>query len=594
MSSEPAFEESRRLTGSNLYFDGCGAALETAHGVPLDDALLAAWRACIGRVRAALGWPDAAIAVRRHATGASLAFAAPIDQLYTAAEANEWAWLASLHQLRRAIDLGDWHAPGHAAAWDEASAMQTLHAMAAEEANPALIALLEAANARHVPAHPDDDVLSLGEGSGSRSWPIRALPASTDVPWTELHGVPLAVVTGSNGKTTVVRLLAAMATEAGRVTGTTSTDGVALEGRFLEESDFSGPSGARMLLRRPEVETAVLETARGGLLRRGLAVEHAQAAVVTNIAADHLGEFGVQTLAELAETKLLVARAVGAGGRVVLNADDPVLAKAGKRVAAEMAWFTLDPANPIVRAHVVGGGTAALLDGSALVLIERGNRTVLASADTLPIALGGAARHNLANALAAAAAAGALGIDHGAIRRTLERFGRSPEDNPGRANVIELGGAHLFLDYVHNPHGMAALAAALERFPARRRLVLLGQAGDRDDASIRELARAALALRPDRVVLKEMDAYLRGRAPGEVTRLMTSALIDAGFPGDAIAAAPTEVDAVRAALTWAEPGDLLVLGIHQDRRAVMAFLDSVRGGGWAAGKPLPAHASAMQ
>jgi len=349
-----------------------------------------------------------------------------------------------------------------------------------------------------------------------------------------------------------------------------------------------------MLLRRPEVETAVLETARGGLLRRGLAVEHAQAAVVTNIAADHLGEFGVQTLAELAETKLLVARAVGAGGRVVLNADDPVLAKAGQRVAAELAWFTLDPANPIVRAHVAGGGTAALLDGTAVVLIERGNRTVLASADTVPIALGGAARHNLANALAAAAAAGALGIDHGAIRRALERFGRSPEDNPGRANVIELGGVHLFLDYVHNPHGMAALAAALERYPARRRLVLLGQAGDRDDASIRELARAALALRPDRVVLKEMDAYLRGRAPGDVTRLMSSALIDAGYPGEAIAAAPTEVDAVRTALAWAEPGDLLVLAVHQDRRAVMAFLDSLRGTGWAAGTALPAHAPAMQ
>jgi UDP-N-acetylmuramyl tripeptide synthase len=242
----------------------------------------------------------------------------------------------------------------------------------------------------------------------------------------------------------------------------------------------------------------------------------------------------------------------------------------------------------------VGGGTAALLDGSALVLIERGSRTVLASADTMPIALGGAARHNLANALAAAAAAGALGIDHGAIRRALERFGESPADNPGRANVIELGGAHLFLDYVHNPHGLAALAAALQRFPARRRLVLLGQAGDRDDASIRELARAALALSPDQVVIKEMDAYLRGRAPGEVTRLMTSALTDAGYPGEAIAAAPTEVDAVRMALAWAEPGDLLVLGIHQDRRAVMAFLDSVRGAGWAAGTPLPAQASTMQ
>jgi UDP-N-acetylmuramyl tripeptide synthase len=385
-----------------------------------------------------------------------------------------------------------------------------------------------------------------------------------------------------------------MATEAGRVAGTTTTDGVALQGRFLEESDFSGPSGARMLLRQREVETAVLETARGGLLRRGLAVEHALASVVTNIAADHLGEFGVQSLAELAETKLLVARAVGAGGRVVLNADDPVLAQAGPRVAAELAWFTLDRANPLVRAHVEGGGTAAVFDGSSLVLIERGRRTILGSAESMPIALGGAARYNVANALAAAAAAGALGIDHNAVRRALDRFGRSPADNPGRANVIELGGAHLFLDYVHNPHGMAALATALERFPARRRLVLLGQAGDRDDTAIRELARGALALRPDRVVLKEMDAYRRGRAPDEVSGLMTAALIDAGYPRESITAAPTELDAVRAALAWAEPGDLLVLGIHQDRRGVMTYLDTLRGAGWTAGRPLPAHASAVQ
>jgi UDP-N-acetylmuramyl tripeptide synthase len=160
--------------------------------------------------------------------------------------------------------------------------------------------------------------------------------------------------------------------------------------------------------------------------------------------------------------------------------------------------------------------------------------------------------------------------------------------------VIELGGVHLFLDYVHNPHGMAALGAALASYPARRRLVLLGQAGDRDDTAIRELARAALALRPDRVVLKEMEAYLRGRAPGEITRLMTASLMEAGYPREAITAAPTELDAVRAALAWAEPGDLLVLGIHQDRRAVMAFLDSLRGAGWVAGRPLPAHASAVQ
>jgi UDP-N-acetylmuramyl tripeptide synthase len=278
----------------------------------------------------------------------------------------------------------------------------------------------------------------------------------------------------------------------------------------------------------------------------------------------------------------------------VLNGDDPVLVRWADRVRAEIVWFSLDPSAPVVRAHLERGGAAAVLEEGRLLLIERGARTLLASVDAMPFALGGAAHHNVANALAAIAAAGALGIESEAIRRALERFGRSPADNPGRANQIELGGVHLFLDYFHNPHGVAALSTALERYPSRRRLVLLGQAGDRDDASIRELARAALALRPDRVVLKEMDAYLRGRAPGEVPGLMTAALVEAGFPRESIVTAPAEVDAVRAALAWAGAGDLLVLGIHQDRRAVMTLLDSLREAGWSAGRPLPAQVAAVQ
>jgi cyanophycin synthetase len=574
--------DSRRVTGPGILLDGPGAVMDVALDAPTRDRAIEAWRDAATRMLAAVGLPGAQLRSRYFQGGATLGFTAPPDTLYTATELNEWAWASAEAAIA-----------GSGAPAMEPDAAR-LRAALELERNPAMLALRTAAHGRGVNFLAGEEAVSVGSGTGVRVWPERELPHPDQVPWDRVHDVPIALVTGSNGKTTVVRLLAAMATEAGRVAGTTTTDGVALQGRFLEESDFSGPSGARKLLRQPEVETAVLETARGGLLRRGLAVEHAQASVVTNIAADHLGEFGVQTLAQLAETKLLVARAVGAGGRVVLNADDPVLAKAGARVAAQLAWFTLDPANPLVRTHVDGGGTAAVVDGSSLVLIERGRRTILVSADSMPMTLGGAARYNVANALAAAAAAGALGIDHGAIRQALERFGRSPADNPGRANVIELGGAHLFLDYVHNPHGMAALATALERFPARRRLVLLGQAGDRDDTSIRELARGALALRPDRVVLKEMEAYLRGRAPGEVSRLMTAALTDAGYSREAITAAPTELDAVRAALAWAEPGDLLVLGIHQDRRAVMTFLESLRGAGWTAGRPLPSHAPAMQ
>ena len=369
--------DSRRVTGPGLLLDGPGAVVDVALDAPTRDRAIEAWREAATRMLAAVGWPDARLHSRYFQGGATLGFTAPPDVLYTATELNEWAWASAAATIS-----------GSGAPALEPDAVR-LRAALEVERNPALLAIRAAAGAHGVNFLAGEELVSVGSGTGVQVWPERELPDPAQVSWDRVHDVPIALVTGSNGKTTVVRLLAAMATEAGRAAGTTTTDGVALEGRFLEESDFSGPSGARMLLRRPEVETAVLETARGGLLRRGLAVEHAQAAVVTNIAADHLGEFGVQTLAELAETKLLVARAVGAGGRVVLNADDPVLAKAGQRVAAELAWFTLDPANPIVRAHVAGGGTAALLDGTAVVLIERGNRTVLASADTVPIALGG-------------------------------------------------------------------------------------------------------------------------------------------------------------------------------------------------------------
>jgi UDP-N-acetylmuramyl tripeptide synthase len=574
--------DSRRVTGPGLLLDGPGAVLDVALDGPADNRAIDAWRDAATRMLSAVGLRDARLETRHFHGGATLGFTAPPDILYTATDLNEWAWASA-----EAITAGGEPPPLEPAA-------ARLRAALEAERNPALVAMREAAHRHGVNFLAGEEAVSVGSGTGVRVWPELGTPEPSQVSWPEVHDIPIALVTGSNGKTSVVRLLAAMATEAGRVTGTTTTDGVAVAGRFLEESDFSGPSGARMLLRRAEVETAILETARGGLLRRGLAVEHARAAVVTNIAADHLGEFGVQTLDQLAETKLLVTRAVDPGGRVVLNAEDPILARWADRVKAEIVWFSLDPSAPLLLPHLERGGAAAVLDEGWVVLIERGARTVLASADSMPFALGGAARHNVANALAAVAAAGALGIEHGAMRRALERFGRSPEDNPGRANQIELGGVHLFLDYFHNPHGIAALSAALERYPSRRRLVLLGQAGDRDDAAIRELARAALALRPDRVVLKEMDAYLRGRAPGEIPGLMTAALVEAGYPPEAIVTAPGEVDAVRAALGWAEAGDLLVLGVHQDRRAVMALLDTLRASGWRAGRSLPSQVALVQ
>ncbi len=557
--------DSRRLTGPGLLLDGPGAVIEVRVDDARRDATIAAWREAATRMLAAVGWEGQRLAVRRYQGGASLALTAPLDALYAAADLNEWAWSATTAAM-----AADGHPELKGPEFD--SAAQRLRVAIAEERRPAVLAMRQAARERGLTFLAGEGEVSVGSGAGVMRWPLDALPDPSRVPWSEVRDVPVALVTGSNGKTTVVRLVAAMARRAGRTTGMSSTEGVTVQGRTVAEGDFSGPEGARRVLRHREVETAVLETARGGLLRRGLPVERADVAVVTNIAADHLGEFGVSSLEELAETKLLVARAVDQRGRIVLNADDPTLVRASSALHGPVVWFSLEAANPVVTGHIDAGGRAAVLDGDALVLLGGGPRETLGRVGELPIAAGGAARYNVANALAAGAAAEGLGVPADAVRATLCRFGLDPSDNPGRANSYELDGVRVVVDYAHNPHGIAALAEALERVPSTRRLVVIGQAGDRDDGAIRAMARAALALRPDRVVAKEMDAYLRGRAPGEVPGLIADELRRAGLPEAAIATSPGELPAAQEALDWARPGDLLILMLHQERNRVEELL----------------------
>jgi cyanophycin synthetase len=566
--------DSRRLTGPSLLLDGPGAILD----VHLDDAVrdraIVAWRKAAERVLEQVGWPGQRLATRVFTGGASLAFTAPPDALYAATEVNEAAWAAAWAKV-------DSQRPER----EEVVAARLRQAIA-DERNPTLMALRASARARQLTFLAGEGLVSIGSGTWSQVWPSTELPRADAVDWLHVHDIPVALVTGSNGKTTVVRLLAAIASAGEYAAGITSTDGVSVKGVSLAEGDYSGPSGARLLLRRRDVQLAVLETARGGLLRRGLSVDRAAVAVVTNVADDHLGEFGIQDLEALADVKMLVTRARRPGAAAVLNGDDARLRARGERLEAPVIWFTLEPDAPWLERHLQSGGRAAVYADRALILAEGSRRTTVARVEEVPIAVGGAARHNVANALAAVGAATALGLPIDAIARGLARFGSAEEENVGRANVMELGGVQVVVDYAHNPHGMAALAEMVAAMPARRRLVLLGQAGDRSDASIRDLARSALALRPDRIVLKEMDRYLRGRRPGEVTELMADELINAGVPAEAIIRPGDELAAVRDALAWARPGDVLLLTVHQDRPVVLALLERLRGEHWSAGDRL--------
>ncbi len=567
--------DSRRLTGPGLLLDRPGAVLELRLGGLDPEQAIAAWKRVALRLLHDVGWPNEQLATRTFGGGVSLALTAPVDALYAATSLNELAWEAA------AAELGEGPAP------DYAAGLASLHDAIATESNPALVALRDAARARGLTFLSGEEQVSVGSGKGVQVWPEASLPDVAAVDWARVHDVPMALVTGSNGKTTVVRLLAAMVRAAGRVPGYTSTDGVMVGTVAIEEGDFSGPSGARMALRRPEVEIAILETARGGLLRRGLPVEHAEVATVTNVAEDHLGEYGIGSLSELADTKLLVAKALGGRGTLVLNADDPMLVERSPAIKATITWFSLEPTSPLIAAHTQAGGTAVVAEQGQIVLIRENRRETVAIVAEVPITFRGTAEHNVANALAAVGSGAALGLEPEAMARALRKFGHDPADNAGRATLLEVGGIQILLDYAHNPHGMLALVGLAQKLPARRRLVMVGQAGDRSDEAIRELARAVWSLRPDHVVVKDMDEFLRGRAVGEVPALLADEFSRLGLPGQSLTRVGPDIAGVRKSLQWALPGDLLVLAVHQDRRAVLELFNRLTEDRWRAGEPLP-------
>ncbi|MGO1072204.1 Mur ligase family protein [Lysobacter sp. CA199] len=579
-----AFDDSRRLTGANLYFDVAGAALETRGGQPVPREL-ADWRQNIADARDALHWAEGRIVVREHASGASLAFAAPIDQLYAATEVNEWAWTDAVGAAVQPALAP--HAPGYAAYWDRGDALRTLRALAQAEARPDLIELLEQARAHGLPAYSDDDALSIGEGAGSQTWPLDGLPGSTQVPWPRLHAIPTAVVTGSNGKTTSVRLLAAMARAQGWITAYSSTDGLFVDGERVDSGDYSGPVGARTLLRQPSVQAAILETARGGILRRGVTPQQARVALVTNISPDHFGEYGVHSLDDLAQVKLTVARALGDDGVLVLNADDPLLSQRASSLAQTLAWFALDDAHPRLQAHRAQGGATCGVAAGRLWLSQGDVRHDLGAVEDLPLTLGGRARYNLANLAGAALAAVHLGVVVDRIAAVLAGFGSQPGDNPGRLQRWRFGATEVYLDYAHNPDGLRGLLEVAARRDGRLGIVL-GQAGNREDADIRALAGVVADFVPDRVVLKDIESFLRGRAPGEVAALLRQELLRRGLPETALQVCLDEARAAAELLEWAAEGDVLVLPIHNSdaRDAVVALLDRLQLGQWRPGLPL--------
>jgi UDP-N-acetylmuramyl tripeptide synthase len=564
----------RRLTGANFLMSDLGAAAEATIDDENKAMVMALWRAAARDLLDAVGWADSKIAMRAFSGGATLQISAPTDALYAATSLVEASWAQTAAKL-----AGD--------TYKQDAVVQDLRAHIANELSPKEVALAKAARDHGVTYLGHDDKISLGLGQGSKVYEISDLPAPDDVDWNSLHDVPVAMVTGTNGKSTTVRLTAAIGAAAGNCVGLSSSDWVRVGGEILDEGDYSGPAGARLAVRDPRVDLAIIETARGGLMRRGLPVPTADVCLLTNIAADHLGTYGIMDVAALADAKFQLSQAVREGGRLVLNADDPELVSRSPQFDGDITWFGLDFDKATLDVWIANNGRAAFVSEGTMMLARDGEvLPVLAVADFVP-ALGGAAKFNIYNALGAIGLADALDLPISAMTKGLAGFTDSPDENPGRGNYIEVGGLTLLIDFAHNPHGMLAIAPAIKSIPAERRLVIAGQAGDRSDKDTCELMQAIWTIEPDMVVVAELPSMLRGREPGELTKVMSDELVRLGLDDDGIIKTGTEISAVIKSFEWAKSGDFLALLVHDDRVETMELIEKLKQSGWQAGQPLP-------
>ncbi|MCI0584575.1 MAG: hypothetical protein L0227_17085 [Chloroflexi bacterium] len=421
------------------------------------------------------------------------------------------------------------------------------------------------------------------------SWVERIRRASaTPPPWIRDadRRIPIVSISGTNGKSTTTRLITRILLRAGRHVGTTTSDGILVDERIVEPGDWTGPGGAQEILRRSDLDVAVLETARGGIVLRGVGYESNEASILTNVSSDHLDLQGIHTLPELAEVKATVCRITKPDGWVILNADDPFVAAIGRSVRAHVAFFSLaGDASAVVRRHLAAGGRAYLVRRGELGEAEGARWTPLASIRDVPIALAGLARHNIANALAAAAGARALGATIEQVTTGLVDFRPISGESPGRLNIFRNGSRVAIIDFAHNEAGVSALLDVAEGIAAGAGgrvspiTIIIGTAGDRPDDTLRGMG-AIAASRAQRVAIKETLGYLRGRTREAVIGELRAGARAGGWRDEIpvyeseVAALRAELNGAGAAATGARPGEarVVVLLCHEDRPGVFALL----------------------
>lgn len=412
-------------------------------------------------------------------------------------------------------------------------------------------------------ALPSSDIEQIVSGAAAHV----AMSELGQGPQTIRPRVPVVAVTGTNGKTTTSRMIAHIARTGGTLVGWSNTDGIYIDGDLVEAGDYSGPSGAGRVLAHPQVELAVTETARGGILLKGIGVTRNDVSVVTNVTADHLGLQGIDTVDQLAEVKSVVPRITRADGWAILNGDDPRVLAMQTSIKARHWVFSRDPDSPALREVLSSGKGRAttVIDGWVSVLLPGQDAEPLIELVDVPMTLAGLSRFNVENTLAAASAALALGTPRSVVIEGLRSFLPDAEHNPGRMNFFSIGEVSVVMDLAHNEAGLEALVEVMNgvRRPGARLLLGLGVVGDRQDDLIQKLGEIA-ARDSDVLAIAHKEWYLRGRTTDELDCLMRAGAERVGVTD--ISSYPTEVAGLAALVGQAEPGDVVGLMCHAERQ----------------------------
>jgi cyanophycin synthetase len=415
--------------------------------------------------------------------------------------------------------------------------------------------------------------------------PSKGLPRNVAAPVLDMlfppgtpSRVPIVAVTGTNGKTTTTRLIAHIYKTAGLTVGYTTTDGTYIGDYLVEKGDNTGPQSAQVILRDPSVEVAVLEAARGGILRSGLGFETSDIGIVLNVAADHLGIGDIETIQDMARIKSVVAESVMPEGYAILNADDPLVAAMAQQVKAQVGYFTMNPDSDLVRNHTQRGGLAAVYENGYLSILKGDWTLRIERAENVPITLGGKAPFMIANALAACLAAYAQGVTIEEIRAAIATFKASVNQTPGRMNLFNLGSYHALIDYAHNAASYEALGGFVRNWTTGIRIGVVGGPGDRRNEDFVTLGQLSAQMF-DRIIVKE-DDDTRGRTRGEAAELICQGIAMGlvGQEGSPLADVPEhpssyeaildETLAINTALDQAPPGSLVVILPESVTRAI--------------------------